>query len=252
MSKPRISDGDRTALMVDLVRRRHEPEYVRDIAMGPHTVVLQEVAQSTGFSASRWADVLALGIWRRTGERLDGYEIKASRADLKRELADPTKHRATARYCDTWTLVLWDESMIQPGIPESWGILLTADRGDGERELVVRRRPQRLNAEPWPRGFVASLVRNAYQQSPASAFVGRAAVTAYQAGLLVGERAAAERYDKDLEPLAKRLYGHLSKFEWDWKRQAGGNALKPSALAARAVEELRQYELLGVAEESRG
>ena len=248
MSKARTSDAERTAIMTDLVRQRHEPEYVRNTPNAPHTVVLEEVAQGTGWGAGRWADVLALGIWRKTGERLDGYEIKASRADLKRELADPSKHHAIARYCHTWTLVLWDGSLIVPGIPESWGIMLTTPGKFDERELIEHRKPQRLTPEPWPRGFVASLVRNAYEQSPSAAFVARASAAAYHAGRLEGERHAEHQHKADLAPLAAHFYARLSKWEWDWKKKAGAEALKPAALIARAVDELRQGELFSATE----
>ena len=249
MSKARVSDAERTAIMTDLVRRLHEPEYVHGANIALHTIVLEEVAQGTGWHASRWADVLALGIWRKTGERLDGYEIKASRADLKRELADLSKHHAIARYCHTWTLVLWDDSLLLPNIPESWGIMLTAPGQLDERELVIHRKPPRLTPEPWPRGFVASMVRNAYEQAPSASFVSRAAAAAYRAGRLDGERHAAHQHETDLAPLAEHFYARLSKWEWDWKKKAGAEALKPAALIARAVEELRQGELFSAAGE---
>jgi hypothetical protein len=250
MSKARVADAERTAILTDLVRRRHEPEYVHGAYVAPHTIVLEEVAPGTGWTAARWADVLALGIWRKTGERLDGYEIKASRTDLKRELADLSKHHALARYCHTWTLVVWDESVLLPNIPEAWGIMLSAPGPFDGRELVLHRKPHRLTPEPWPRGFVASLVRNAYEQSPSAAFVARAAASAYRAGRSDGEHRAKLQYEEAVAPLAAHFYSHLAKWEWDWKKKAGPDALAPSALIARALEELQQGNLFRAKEET--
>jgi hypothetical protein len=111
MSKgTRITDRERTATMLDLVRRRYEGEGTEP-AMSRAYVVVEEVAPGTGFfGTSRYADVLALGVWPSNGLTLDGIEIKASRADLKREVADLTKHHAVARYCDSWTLVAWERA----------------------------------------------------------------------------------------------------------------------------------------------
>lgn len=95
-------------------------------------VVLEEVAPGTGWMARRWADVLVLSIWPSNGLTLDGFEVKASREDLKRELTDPDKHQATARYCDTWSLLAWDEAVMKGlDIPAEWGLwIITGDEDD--------------------------------------------------------------------------------------------------------------------------
>src|ERR1041384_1602390 len=103
MSKrARITDFERTATMVDLLRDR----FCAGDGMSLSHVVLEEVAPGTGWmGGSRWADVLVLSVWKSKGRTLNGYEIKASRADLKKELRDLDKHQALARYCDEWWLV---------------------------------------------------------------------------------------------------------------------------------------------------
>jgi len=176
-------------------------------------VVIEEVAPGTGWSGvNRWADVLALSVWPSKGLTLDGYEIKASRADLKRELADPKKHEALARYCDTWTLVVWDEAILLEGIPETWGICTTSEE-DGERVLLEKRRPTKLEATSWPRGFVCSLVRNAYEQAPGAAYLARAVAAAYKKGVRDAEYTADHERTRLVEPLAKALYGR-DRYKW--------------------------------------
>jgi len=238
MSRPRrIADAERTAAMLDLVRGIYP-----DGGPSLSHVVVEEVAPGTGWLGSaRWADVLALGVWPSKGLTLDGYEIKASRADLRRELADLDKHRALARYCDTWTLVAWDEAVLTDGIPESWGIMLTREGAHG-RELVEKRKPTKLTPEPWPRAFTCSLVRNAHQQSPGAAYVARAAVEAAQRGRCDGRD--EERYSvrPALEALKKLLYGPNT---WNWPKDASD----PEAVMRLAVERLTQLPL---AESPRG
>src|SRR4051812_8192260 len=82
-----VSDRERTAIMRDLVHRQYH-DYG-----GPHPdsgimshVVIDEVAPQTGSSGpNRFAGVVALGTWPSKGMELEGYELKASRADLRRE-----------------------------------------------------------------------------------------------------------------------------------------------------------------------
>jgi hypothetical protein len=206
VSKPRYVHAiERTCTMLDLVRSI----YPAGGGMSLSHVVIEEVAPGTGWSAAnRWADVLALSVWPSKGMTVDGYEIKASRADLKKELADPSKHQAVARYCDTWTLVVWDETvLLDDGIPEWWGILTTIEGTDETRELKEVRKAQKREPEPWPRAFVCSLVRNAFQQSPGAAYVARACVEAARRGRDDGRRAAESETYNLLAPLASLLYG---------------------------------------------
>lgn len=226
----RIPDAERTAAMFDLVRR----EYPGEGGVSLSHVVVQEVAPGTGFSAAqRWADLVALAVWPSQGLTLDGYEIKASRADLRKELSDPSKHEAVARYCDTWTLVAWDESVLVEGIPEWWGILLTVEGADG-RELKTHRKAAKREPLPWPREFVCSLTRNAYQQSPGAQYVARASVTANKMGRKEGEQIANGDWLHALKPLCVALYG---KDEWKWP------TIKRDEVFKLAAERLTQLAL---------
>jgi hypothetical protein len=215
MSAPRrISDAERTATMLDLLRRQYEGERG---GMSLSHVVVEEVAPGTGFSSvARWADVLVLGVWPSKGLTLDGYEIKASRADLKRELADPTKAEAVARYCDSWTLLAWDDAVLVDGIPEGWGIVTTVD-GEHGRELKRKRAAAKRTPEPWPRAFVCSLVRNAYQQAPGAAFIARAVAAAAERAVRDGRSQEKNEIRHAMRPLAEAIYG---KDSWRWPSEA--------------------------------
>lgn len=243
MSKAaRISDVERTATMLDLIRRRYEGDGTEQQMSRSH-VVIEEVAPGTGWAgAQRWADVLALSVWPSKGLTLDGFEIKASRADLKRELANLTKHQAVARYCDTWTLVAWDESVLVDGIPDHWGITLTQD-GEHARELVVTRKPTPREPEPWPRSFVCSLVRNASEQSPGAQYVARAVEHTRERAREEYRRMRQDDLRHALRPLAELLYG---KNDWKWPTHAS----RPENLIPAVVAKLTEPPLGASAVES--
>lgn len=88
---------------------------------------------------------------------MHGVEIKVSRADWKREAADPTKAEAVARYCDRW----WVHAA--PGVvqdlsemPPAWGLR----EWDGSA-WATKREAAKTDAAPIDRGFLAALLRRA-------------------------------------------------------------------------------------------
>lgn len=205
-----LTDRERTCTMLDLC---HRTVSIDTNGGAPSHVVIEEVAPGVGWSdARRRADVLVLSMWPSKGLTLEGYEVKASKADLKKELRDPAKHHATARYCDYWWLVVWDESLLVDGIPETWGVLVTAEDEDGERELKVLKKAAKLEPEPWPRAFVCSLVRNAHQQSPGAAYVARANIVAARQGMHNGRQEAESEARRALEPLRDVLFAATDRW----------------------------------------
>lgn len=229
MSRRRhVPDAERTAIMVDLLRDMHP---VTDMSLSH--IVLEEVAPGTGWSGSaRWADVLILSCWPSNGLSLTGYEIKASKGDLKRELADPGKHERLARYCDAWWLVAWDESVLIETVPAEWGVMVTVEAEYG-RDLKVKRKATARTPEPWPRDFVCSLVRNAFVQSPGMAYVARVVRQAADRGLHDGRNSAEAEEKRRLEPLVCLLYG---KDRWGRPLEASD----PEKVIAAAVLQLQQ------------
>lgn len=215
--------------MRDLLRRRYREV---EQAMPPKNIVLEEVAPSTGF-AGGWADALVLGAWPSKGFQLDGFEIKASKADLKRELADLGKHRQLARYCDTWTLLAWDGAVLDvPGIPAEWGIMRVGVDADGDHKIVLDKKPARLTPEPWPRAFVASMVRNAHQQGEAPEHVVRALHVHERKIKRDADLLSRDKQRAILEPLITAL--HPGKARWLWS----ADDTDPEKVVRLAVERL--------------
>lgn len=212
--------------MLDLLHRH----YVADHDERASHVVIEEVAPATGFSGrARYADVVALGVWPSGGMKLYGYEIKATRADLKRELADANKWTAVGRYCDTWTLIAWDESVLVDGLPPEWGVRLV-NEVNGVPELYTWRRSTPLEPEPWPRAFVASLVRNANAQSPRAAHVVRSVLQAQQQAMRDAKAEVERSHRESLRPLARAL--GMDPWTMDFAKVIGAAVERISATKA--------------------
>lgn len=228
----RVGDARRTAIMVDLLHFRHQASN----GNARSHVVLEEVAPGTGWAARRWADVLVLSVWPSKGLTLDGFEVKASRADLKRELADPDKHEATARYCDTWNLLVWDETVLKGfEIPDSWGLWITKG-DDDDRDLKCIRKAATRTPEPWPRIFICSMIRNAYEQSPGAAWMAAAIDNATSRVWSRSRHDLRNERSRIVEVLAKALYG---EDHWRWPANATRD---PDEVLKLAVERLKATE----------
>lgn len=91
----------------------------------PGFITLQEVRDATGFDDIRTADAVAIGMYRSRGKLIHGFEIKVSRTDWQKELAQPSKAESIMRYCHHWSLVVPVENMVHPGeLPPTWGMFV--------------------------------------------------------------------------------------------------------------------------------
>lgn len=137
------------------------------------------------FPVRRRIDAVAVGLWKRTGHLVHGFEIKVTRSDLLSELRQPEKAEAGFRLCDRWWLVLSDPGLLRDGdqLPEGWGVLACRGRGLG---VVVE--AGQAGGEHGGR-FIAALVQ--------SAIGGRGSVAhalGYQSGYWRGYEQARKTY----------------------------------------------------------
>lgn len=150
-----MSDADLSAKVRAALRLRHPASSARGAARG---ALLEEVRNATGFAATRSADALAFSFWPSDGLTLIGYEIKASRADWIRELKDPEKSFAFARYCDFWWIAAGTTKVVDvEELPPGWG-LLVLNAKDRLHPIVPARK---LAPEPLTRDILMSIVRTA-------------------------------------------------------------------------------------------
>lgn len=128
----------------------------------PEYAVMWEVGRATGaVSNQRYADAVIMSLWPSRGLELHGVEIKVSRADWKREAADPAKAEAIAAYCDRWWVhtgpgVIQDTSELPP----MWG----AREFDGRAWRTIKE-AEKTEAKVCDRVFLASLLRRADGES---------------------------------------------------------------------------------------
>lgn len=133
----------------------------------PRYAVITGVRNASGWDASRTCDLMALGVWQSTDHDLHGVEIKVARSDWLREIQDPTKADAFARYCDFWWIAAPPGIAKIEELPATWGLYEVVGRG-----LRVRR-PATKNATPVvvDRELLACFARRVVEQSPSEALV---------------------------------------------------------------------------------
>jgi hypothetical protein len=69
---------------------------------GPRFAVAPQVRSAAGFDARRTCDFVAMDLWPSKGLHLHGHEIKVSRSDWLRELAEPEKAAEFTPYMNCW------------------------------------------------------------------------------------------------------------------------------------------------------
>lgn len=159
----------------------------------PEWAVFEEVADSTGFNARRWADAVAIGIWPSRGFAIHGFECKAHRSDWLRELKQPEKAEPIFRYCDAWWLVAEPDVATLEEIPAAWGWLEV--RG---KKLHVRKPAPKLEPQAISRAFVASMLRKVPEKMVPKADLAAAVDTE-----VTRRRALDDRYNEG-ERLSRR------------------------------------------------
>jgi hypothetical protein len=126
---------------------------------------LFDVPNVVGMSQSRRCDAVAIGMWKRSGYLIHGFEVKVSRSDWLREVKDTTKADPFMSQVDRWWLVTGDIDIARSAeIPEYWGWANASKTG-----LRVQRPPKPLNTEPQPetmrRAWAFALIQRALVRS---------------------------------------------------------------------------------------
>ncbi len=148
--KPPVEDVS-ACVVEKALRERYAP---------PQWAFFTQVKPSTGWRGpDRYADALALDTWPSSGMELHGFEIKVSRGDWLRELKDPSKADALARYCDRWWIAAPKGLVQVEELPKTWGLYEYAGG-----KLRAKVRGGLIEAVPVDRGLVAMLLRRAWEE----------------------------------------------------------------------------------------
>ena len=129
--------------------------------------VAEQVGLTTGFSRRR-LDMVVVDCFSSNGFKIDGFEIKVSAADLRRELQDPDKHVAFFKDIDYFTLVCPQEVIksLLDVIPKKWGILIVNEDGTTRYKRKPLALEDAIADRDVSRGFMASLFRAVLNQRP--------------------------------------------------------------------------------------
>ncbi len=213
-------------------RTTYIPQNARDVRLAlrkkydaPAWAIFEEVGNATGFGTSRHADAVAMSIWPSRGLEIVGFEIKCSRNDWMRELAQPEKADEILSYCDRWCVVASSDDIVRDGeLPPTWGLLIATARG-----LVTKVVPPQLKPEPLDRSFLAAILRRAHES--AASLMESEFNRGREQG--IAEAPAREEMEDDrAERRLKELEGRVASFQTasgvkidDWNAQNIGKAV---------------------------
>lgn len=168
--------------------------------------VAEEVGLSTGYSHRR-LDMMVLDCYYSNGFRIDGFEIKVSTSDLRRELEDPEKHIAFFDVIDYYTLVV-PKGVAEPLleiIPKNWGILIVNEDGSTRYKRKPLALEDRKADKSIPRAFFASITRAIQGRQPSA----QELLGEYERGLKDGK----EEADRHRAYLSDRVAKEADKLE---------------------------------------
>ena len=214
--------------------------------------LMEEVGNGTGFGCNRHADAVAVGLWPSRGLFIEGIEIKVSRGDWMRELAQPGKADDIAKWCAFWRVAAGTEDIVREDeLPPNWGLLVLK----GGKMLCKKQAPK-LEPQALDRSFVAAMFRRVHE--------GQAAVAehARRAGFDDGVTRGPEQHQREVDRLKNditMMQGRIAKFQEasgvEIDHYHGGNvgkalkqllqlrgwgAQEPDEIVARAAEDLER------------
>lgn len=89
-----------------------------------------DVPDNVGTNARRRADAIAIGCWSSVGRLIEGFELKVSRSDWLREVANVSKADPFIERCDKWWLVTASPSIAKlDEVPACWGWMAATKNG---------------------------------------------------------------------------------------------------------------------------
>jgi hypothetical protein len=124
------------------------------IIAAPEWACFRELATWTGFTP-RLIDFYAFNCWHSKGFLRVAYEVKISRGDFKRELAEPAKREPAMKLCNEFYFICPEGMLRADEIPAGCGLRDVSETGRIRTRL---RAPRREVGEP-ALPFMASLAR---------------------------------------------------------------------------------------------
>lgn len=159
--------------LLDRLCARHTP--ASRPGNGPKWCYMEHVHDGPGFQFQTTIDALAMCLWPSSGMPLHAFEVKTSRSDWRRELANPEKSAPWLAAADFFWVVAPPGVVKREELPEAWGLLEA--RGTGLRASVQAAQLQplvtvagrlgdkRAGLPDIRRGLVAAMLRASMKQA---------------------------------------------------------------------------------------
>ncbi len=202
----------------------------------PMYAFLGQVRNHTGYSGSdgtRTADAMSLGLWPSRGCYLHGFELKVSRPDWLHEFKKPEKAEPITKYCDMFSLVVADISIVDiEEVSKNWGIMAIKNG-----VLKTIREAPLLKPKPLTREFLAGFLRrfteekdNLYTPTVEVDKIIEEKVEAQIQSRIYASNRTAEEYDKlvaNIKKFEEASGVNLEELKWGWNTpEKIGDAVK--------------------------
>lgn len=178
----------------------------------PAYVYLPQVKNQTGIQGKeRYADGIAFSVWPSRGLHVYGFEIKCSKSDLKKELADPEKAEEFARVCDYWYVAIANEKIVDGLIvPHKWGIITCQGK-----TAKITRKATKQDSEPIGKALLFSIMRRLYEVRMPSILMNKEIQESYARGKEDGRKLEKNKYSMPRETYQRltNLEDAVDKFE---------------------------------------
>jgi hypothetical protein len=208
-------------------------------------VCLTEVTAPGG---TRRADLVHIGLWASRGAGgIDVCELKTSRSDFHREIADPAKAEAWWPYSSRLWIVSPHEAVTPPEeLPPGWGLMVPKG---GTRRFRIVVKPTEREPQLSVGLLVTLLTATETTRLNALRAQGNQLSEKHHRELAEARRAAAGRADPGvkkrldlLDKLEAQLGAKLSEYTWndDITPAAAADALRALARGSGAVEEMQR------------
>lgn len=163
--------------------------------------LLPQVANGTGFGATRHCDAIAMSLWPSRGLGIHGFEIKSYRGDWVRELENPAKAESIAQYTNFWWIVSAGPFVKEDELPDNWGLKVW-DRETGV--LKIEKKPKFRDAVPLNTMMIGAILRKSQEVITPQAVIAKARQEGRDIGFKDGAADGKHAID-DLATLRARL-----------------------------------------------
>lgn len=158
---------------------------------GPKFTIAEHVKSDLGHNARRTLDFMTQSLWHSLGARIEGYEVKCSRADFLAELKKPEKAAAFTPYMNRFWLVVSNSAIVKDDLPDGWGLMVK--KGNG---LTITKQAA-INHTPEP---MPASMRGAWSRAVAK--------TAQRRAVLAVEQALKDHSSDALPPCERYINGY--------------------------------------------